>query len=287
MLSCRYMPMWMEGNLSSSGTMAHDLILQDFMAAPLSMQMDMHMIGVMYAPSNHLTLMVMGSYLSNNMQLRSRNGMEFSTACNGLGDISTTAMINVWKHKGQSLHAVTGLSIPTGDINHRDDTPMSTNVKLAYPMQTGSGTWDARLGATYLNNAPRFSWGVQASYLYRIGENSSNYTFGNKLDLVSWGALMISDFMSLSGSLSYYANGRIKGNDPDLNPMMMPLFNTVNSGRDQLDLGIGSNFYLPLGHSNDLRLGFEVKFPLIQSINGIQMKNDMVGMLGVQYTLGH
>ncbi len=43
--------------------------------------------------------------------------------------------------------------------------------------------------------------------------------------------------------------------------MMMPLFNTVNSGRDQLDLGIGSNFYLPLGHSNDLRLGFEVKFP--------------------------
>ena len=49
------------GASNSSGT---------YMNAPDSMSMDMHMFGAMYAPSDYLTLMLMGSYHNKEMTLQ-------------------------------------------------------------------------------------------------------------------------------------------------------------------------------------------------------------------------
>jgi hypothetical protein len=87
--------------------------------------------------------------------------------------------------------------------------------------------------------------------------------------------------------LSYFDTQKIDGVDSDLNPMMMPLFNTANSGRSQLEVGAGTNFFIPKGSLKDLRIGAEIKIPAYQKVNGIQMKNTLMATFGIQYTIGH
>jgi len=287
MFSYRFMPMWMEDNLQSTDDISNEAIYQDFMVAPQKMNMNMHMLGFMYAPSNRVTLMAMGNYISNSMDLRTGMGVDFTTESNGLGDITVSSLIKIMNNNRQSLHANIGISIPTGDIDQRDATPMMNDAQLAYPMQLGSGTWDPSLGLTYLGQSDKFSWGAQSKYKFRLGENAEDYTFGNRFDIVGWGAIKVSEYFSFSTSLSYFDLQKIDGVDADLNPMMMPLFNTANSGRSQLDIGIGTNFYVPKGSLKDLRIGAEIKIPAYQKVNGIQMNNTLMATFGIQYTIGH
>lgn len=287
MFSYRFMPMWMEDNIQSSDDISNEDIYQNFMVAPQKMNMNMHMLGAMYAPSDRVTLMVMGNYISNSMDLRTGMGVDFTTESGGIGDITVSSLIKIMNSNRQSLHANVGISIPTGDIDQRDATPMMNDAQLAYPMQLGSGTWDPSLGLTYLGQSDKLSWGAQSKYKFRLGENSENYTFGNRFDVVSWGAIKVSDNFSFSTSLSYFDTQKIDGVDADLNPMMMPLFNTTNSGRSQLDVGIGTNFFVPKGSLKDLRIGAEIKIPAYQKVNGIQMKNTLMATFGIQYTIGH
>lgn len=287
MFSYRYMPMWMNGNLQSTDGISNEGIYQNFMVAPQKMQMDMHMLGVMYALSNRITLIAMGNYISNSMDLRTGMGTDFETKSGGLGDVSITSLIKIMNKNRQSLHGNVRISMPIGDIDQRDATPMMNNAQLAYPMQLGSGTWDPSLGLTYLGQSEKFSWGAQSMYQFRLGENSENYTFGNRFDVVGWGAIKASDHFSFSASLSYFDTQMIDGVDADLNPMMMPLFNTANSGRNQLDIGLGTNFSITKGCLKNMRLGVEVKIPTYQKVNGIQMKNTLMTTFGIQYTVVH
>lgn len=286
MISYRYMPMFMKGNLSGSDGISSEAIFDDFMVAPQKMQMDMHMLGAMYAPSDGVTLMAMANYIRNSMDLRTKMGADFTTESSGFGDVSVSALVKLMNQDRQSIHANVGLSLPTGNIDQRDDTPMMNNAQLAYPMQLGSGTFDPFVGATYLGQTDLFSWGAQATYKFRGGENNEDYSLGNRFDAVGWGAIKASDYVSFSTSLRYYTTGEIDGMDADLNPMMMPLFNTANSGRSQLDLGIGSNLYIPTGNLKNLRFAVEVSFPVAQEVTGIQMENQWMGTFGIQYSFG-
>jgi hypothetical protein len=73
--------------------------------------------------------------------------------------------------------------------------------------------------------------------------------------------------------------------DPDLNPMMMPIFNTVNSGKDQLQVGMGGNFLVSKGALKELRIGVEFVLPVYQHVNGIQMNNNGGFTIGLQYSI--
>lgn len=287
MFSYKYMPMWMDGNLQSTRDISNESIYGNFMVAPEKMQMDMHMLGAMYAPSDYVTLVFMGNYISNSMDLKTGMGIDFNTKSSGISDVSLGSLIKIMNRNRQSLHANIGISIPTGDIDQRDATPMMNDAPLAYPMQLGSGTWDPTLGLTYLGQLERFSWGAQSMYKFRLGDNAESYSFGNRFDMVGWGAIKVSDYFSFSTSLSYFDTQKINGIDADLNPMMMPSFNTANSGRNQLDIGLGTNLLIPKGSFKNLRLAAEIKVPVYQKVNGIQMNNTLMATVGIQYTIGH
>ncbi len=284
MFSYRFMPMYMKGLLQANNDIEDESVFENYMASPQEMQMNMHMFGAMYAVSNRLTLMAMTNYISNDMDLKTKMGSEFSTESSGFGDIAISGLIKILNQKRQSLHANLGISLPVGSISERDHTPMMENAVLAYPMQMGSGTFDPSLGLTYLGQSDLLSWGFQPKYKFRIGENSESYSLGNRFDAVVWGAVKVSELLSFSTSLSYFDVQEIDGADERLNPMMMPLFNSINSGRSQLDIGFGSNLYISKGSLKNLRFGAEVKLPLYQDVNGIQMRNKVLGVFGVQYS---
>lgn len=286
MISYRYMMMEMDGDIQSSDEISNESVFQNYMVSPQIMQKGMHMIGMMYAPLDHLTIMLMGSYSLNTMDLITRTGVNFTTESAGIGDVSLSGLVKFLDNDKHTMHTNLGISMPTGNINQRDDTPMMNDSKLAYPMQLGSGTWDPVLGITYRGSSGLFAWGGQSLYKLRLGKNSENYRLGDQFELIGWGSVMASESISISTSLSYIDVQKIEGSDQDLNPMMMPLFDVVNSGRSQINAGIGANFYVLNGVFKSLRISAEVKLPVHQKVNGIQMKSRWMNTIGIQYTIG-
>lgn len=287
MFSYRFMTMQMQGLLSSSSKIQDSEVFKTYMAAPKDMTMNMHMLGAMYAPSDKLTLMVMANYNDSNMQLRSKMNMPFETQSSGFGDVSFSGLIHLMTAKRQKMHAQVGVSLPTGSLNQRGSTPMNSDVRLAYPMQLGSGTWDPYVALTYLGQTDNTSWGLQSGIKTRLGENAEGYTLGNNFHVVGWYAAQASKSLSFSGSMRFTSFGSISGQDAELNPMMMPLFDAKNSGRTQLDMGLGSNYLISEGAFKNFRFAVEITWAVSQKVEGIQMKNTWCGMFGLQYALGH
>ena len=288
MFSYRLMQMGMEGCIEESSDLSNMEVWQKYMAAPQTMNMQMHMLGFMYASSDNITLMAMANYLDNSMDLQTMKGKEFSSASGGLGDVSVSTLIKIINKNQQSLHANVSMSIPTGSLNQRGSCPMDSDVRLGYPMQLGSGSTDTQIGLTYLGQTGKLSWGAQGKYKHRLTDNSESYRLGNVINSTAWFAFKASTNFSFSLRGNYYNIGSISGKDMeiDMMKMMMPLFNTANSGRQQFDVNLGTNFMITEGTFKNLRVGIEVGNPIFQSVNGLQMKNSYFGTVGIQYAFG-
>ncbi|MEO0698845.1 MAG: hypothetical protein AAFY81_03905, partial [Pseudomonadota bacterium] len=182
---------------------------------PTSMRMDMHMAGAMYGLSDQVTLMVMGNYITKEMDhITFQGGMgttqlgTFRTRTANLGDTKVAALIGLT----DTVHINAGISLPTGTITEEDDilTPMGANptVRTPYPMQIGSGTFDLEPGITYRDQNDRFGWGAQVKGVIRLGDNDEGYSFGNKAMVTIWGAAALSPGVSVSGRVQAETLGR-------------------------------------------------------------------------------
>lgn len=282
MLSYRYMFMSMDGNRDGTDNLGVDEVLADFMVSPDDMTMEMHMIGVMYAPSNDLTLMAMLPFVSKEMDHITRMGSSFTTNSGGLGDIKLSGLYQILDRDRQTVHLNLGFSVPTGSIDERDDTPAGNDVILPYPMQIGSGTVDLRPGITYLGQTDHWSWGAQANTVLRLGENDRGYTVGNRYQLTAWTARKLNENFSLSLRLDGETWEDYDGADSALNPMVIPTADPDLRGGTRLDLGLGLNVYLPEGFLPGGRLATEFEFPIYQSLDGPQLETDWQLTVGIQ-----
>ena len=286
MFSYRYMRTPMDGNIMGSNDISNETIFDQYMVAPQEMSMQMHMIGAMYAFSDRLTLMAMANYMVHEMDLKTQMGQSFTTGSSGFGDASLAALIKLLNANRQSLHLNIGIGIPVGSITQRDNTPAMDNMKLPYPMQSGSGTWNPSFGMTYLGQSDILSWGFQPSFTVRTGENSEEYRLGNILSFNAWSAVKANEWFSFSLRGAYLQTGPIKGADPELNPMMAPPGDFNNTGRESVSLFTGGNFYIPSGFLENIRLGIEAGLPVYQHAEGIQMEQAWSFTAGIQYSLG-
>ena len=87
------------------------------------------------------------------------------------------------------------------------------NMRLGYPMQLGSGTFDLLPGLTYFVQKDESSWGAQVSSVIRMGENSENYSFGNGFMATVWYAHKLSNLLSASVRIKGNTCGKINGQD--------------------------------------------------------------------------
>lgn len=294
MFSYRYMRMNMDGMRDGTEAVQVAAVVSpegyDFRVSPLNMPMDMHMLGVMTALSDRLTLMGMVNVVDISMDHQTRMGGNFSTNSSGLGDIAVSALIRIWDQQNQRIHLNAGLSIPTGSIDAMGVTPASApnETLLPYPMQVGSGTFEVLPGLTYLGQANSLSWGAQARGRIRLGENDRSYRWGQQVQLTGWLAYRLASWISLSGRLNGSWAGDISGADPAYNnAVMMRMVPTVfgaNFGGTQVFAGLGTNVYLPSGALKNLRLGAEVELPLFRNLNGPQLETDFALTIGVQYS---
>ena len=303
MFSYRFMTMQMEDNRVGTDDISAEEIVTTvpniffgttgqpptLRVVPLEMTMNMHMIGAMYAPSDKLTLMAMGMYLTSSMDhVTYQGGMgntvlgNFTTESSGIGDTKITALYQLT----DALHANLGISIPTGSIEEEDQvlTPMNMQptLRLPYPMQIGSGTWDLLPALTYVKRLDKIGYGAQLASVIRLGENDNDFAYGNKVDFTMWGSYLLTNWLSGSVRALYSNLGEVDGADPEI---VAPV-QTANPdflGGTRIDALIGLNAIGQTGFVKNQRLALEYGLPVLQDLNGPQLKTTSTFTIGWQY----
>lgn len=281
MVSYRYGSMHMEGNKNGKENVSTDAVLNDFMVAPLEMTMNMHMFGTMYGINDKLTFMAMLPYKELSMDHKNRMGVNFTTRSKGIGDLKLSGLYSLHQQGNMQILLNTGLSIPTGDIDQRDDMPTGSNQKLPYPMQLGSGTYDFLPTLTYTNHKGLWSWGAQLGSTLHLGQNDEHYSLGDSYNLTLWDAYKITN--SLDGSIRL--DGKIwediDGLDPELNAGMVPTARTDLRAGKRVDLLFGANFSVPNNKSQTI-ISLEFGMPIYQKLDGPQLQTDYLFTIGSQ-----
>lgn len=299
MLSYRFMSMEMEGNRSGTSSISPEEIVTTvanpnpgpptLRVVPTKMNMDMHMFGAMYAPTDNLTLMVMANYIENDMDHITFQGMmgsnrlgEFTTTSRGWGDTKVSGLVKIFDNNIHKVHLNLGLSLPTGSITKKDTvlTPMNTRVelRLPYAMQLGSGTYDLLPGITYQTYQGKWNLGAQYMATIRTSENSEDYTLGDEHKFTGWASYSWLDSISTSVRLAYMDVGNIDGADPKITAPVTTA-DPNNFARERLDLYAGINW----AHNDGHRLALEVGAPVYQDLDGPQLETDWTLTAGYQY----
>ena len=293
MFSYRTMHMDMDGNRDNRSRVSKTEVLTDFVVAPTRMTMDMQMFGVMYAPNNVLTLTAMFPYIELKMDHVNRMGNSFTTKSSGLGDIKLGGIYTLNHGHGSSLLLNFSVSLPTGSNTEEGVTPAG-KVRLPYPMQLGSGTYDFLPGLTYLSQSDKYSWGAQGIATIRTGKDQG-YRLGNRIDSTLWLAKKVSDSVSMSARITGEKWGNIKGSDDKISQALMPMgsgplpsvptaFPNLRGG-SRLSFSVGANYYIHSGFASGHRIALELGIPVYQKLDGPQLETDWTSTLGWQLAL--
>jgi hypothetical protein len=284
MLSYRFMFMSMKGNRDGTERVSTSDVLAEFPVSPTAMDMEMHMLGVMYAPTDRITLVAMVPFLRLDMEHRTRMGTSFTTRSKGIGDVSLSGIFELWQGERNELLLNLGMSGPTGTLRAEDNLPptMGERVKLPYPMQLGSGTPDLLPGLTWNGDFGRFRLGGQLRGVYRIGRNREGYRLGHRAMATGWAAVEIVPSLSASLRLSYDQWWDIVGDDDDLIDEMVPTADPdLRAGR-RVDASLGLNYLVRSGPLAGNRFAIEASRPIHQSLDGPQLEADWIATAGWQ-----
>jgi hypothetical protein len=269
MAGYRYMFMDMEDNLEGTRVASPSEVLKSYPVVHTRMTMEMHMVELMYAPSDRLTLMAMIPYDVKTMDHLFRNGTRNTDVSSGLGDVSFMGLVNLLgdpRGQGHRLILNAGFTAPTGSIDEGED-----GKRFEYEMQLGSGTFDLEPGLTYLGESDTFAWGAQVLGTVRLGSNDHDYRLGNAYRLSAWTQLKVTDWFGPSVRLDWHAWETIHGADPSLDPTRNPAFDATKQAGERLDFLAGLNFYLGKGPLKGNRFSVEGGVPLYQRLDGPNM----------------
>lgn len=289
MIGYRYMLDYSGGTMLSGTGEVGDMELAHagFSSTPDRMTMHMHMLDIMYAPTDWLTLMLMPQYMAMTMRMREVEGAmghggghgghaggahEHGTV--GIGDTIFAifaALVRLFELNGHHAHATVAISAPTGSVGERG----AGGVYTHYMMQLGSGTWDFLPSLTYAGHEGPWGWGAQFGINIKLDEaNDSGFRFGDKAQATVWGSREFTDWLSGSARLSYSSQDSIAGHYDGPHSHTSPPDLQGNYGGEFLEIGLGLNAVLPLGNLRGNRLGVEWLFPVHQNVRGFQQERE-------------
>lgn len=289
MFGYQYMFMDMEGIKKGEREISVAEAMLEFPTVHTKMTMEMHMFELMYAPIDRLTLMAMLPYKRMAMHHEMMGGTHFTQHADGIGDLEVMGLYTLLGDvkKGQNrLILDAGVSFPTGSVDardHRMGDPSLPLVRLEYPMQLGSGTYDLLPGLTYLGDANKFSWGAQMLATVRLGRNENNYRFGNQYRLTTWGGYAVTDWFAPYLRLEGRWWDDVTGVDPQINRAATAEGNPDRQAGRRVDLLFGLGLFAPKGALKGTRLMVEGGFPIYEHLKGPQLGNSWILTAGASY----
>ena len=316
MLSLSHRRMWMEGSLIGSSEVSPEIIVTTvpnrffgltgqpttLRVVPVEMTVDMTMLGAMYGANEWLTVMGMVPYVEKEMEHVTFAGPigttrlgRFTTRSEGIGDASIKTLIDLLDHKapGQQRkgRVSIGLSVPTGSIADDDAvlTPLGAqpSQRLPYPMQIGSGTWDALVGLNYSETRHKWSWGAEYDATIRLEDaNDEGYALGDIHQASAWLRYRWEPWIGTSLGLQARTLDRIEGIDP----LILAPVQTADprfQGVERLDLQLGLNLTGQAGFLCGHRANIELGMPVYQNLNGPQLELDQMFSINWRKTFGN
>ena len=268
MVSYRYMAMHMEGLRDDDSAIIGGI------SKPLEMDMQMHMLGAMYAPLARFTVALMVPYVIKDMDMLMM-GNPASSHTEGLGDVRVAGIYDLWSSSVQQVLLNLAVSLPTGSIDEEN----AAGKRLAYPMQLGSGSYGLVPVVTYTGFSSGWGWGVQAKATVPLHKNKHDYRLGNRYDLQGW---LLRDLAS-SSAVSLRLNGWHRENVDGADQGMVPAANPDRLATTRLDLLAGID-YRPSGKLGGVRLAFEGGVPLYQYLDGPQLEAEWMAFGSVQFS---
>lgn len=301
MVSYRRMYMEMEGNRDGTASLTPERIATTvpnrfygtgmqpptLRTVPLSMTMNMNMVGIMYGLTDTVTLVASGSYTAREMENTVFSGSagtdrlgNFDVQVNDFGDIRIGTVIGLDRGVRENMEMNFGflVSLPTGSLTEEGEvlTPMDTQMKMRYPyaMQSGSGTYDLLPSLTARVHYGKMSLGIQMSGTVRTGSNEEGYTRENDYGTILWVARQPVPWMSVSGRISGTFKGHIKGIDENIVAPVQtadPLYYGGNVLKGYLGINLAGQSGAVKGHG----LALEAGMPLVQDLNGPQLESGL------------
>ncbi len=303
MLGYRFGAMSMSGNRIGTSRISDDAIATTvpnvFFGAPgqpptlrvvpQEMTMQMHMLGLMYAPTDRLTLMAMLPWVEKSMTSLTYAGPAGTATlgtskmrASGLGDIRVGGTYGLVTKGPDKVLLSMALSLPTGSITETGTmlSPMGVPMtrRMAYPMQLGSGTYDLLPAISYRTGAGRLNWGAQLRGIIRLGSNDEGYSLGDEVAVSAWASYRPGPAVSYWGRIEAARLGRIDGRDRLISGPMQGA-NPDFHGGDTITLSAGADFTMQNGPLKGHMLSADIGVPVYQDLNGPRLGTDWV--LGV------
>lgn len=315
MLGYRYIrDEWAGGMLNGDARANADVLIAKAcgnpacMMTPSHMAMNMHMLELMYAATDRLTLMLMPQWSDMEMNMDMLTGpnanmLGHSLArssdnqqSGGIGDIGLYGLYKLFDNASQHLVLSVGGTAPTGDVKvmERRNAPsgyFGSEIPLDYSMQLGSGTWDLKPSLTYTGDFGDWSWGGQATATKRLQDkNQQGYALGDLFQSSVWGGYRWAEWLATTLRSVYTWQDRIRGHYKDisfydhtlatylqekaLSMHLGPTDLAGNYGGQYVDLGLGVNVTIPGGAFAGQSLKLEWLQPLYTRVNGYQPDRD-------------
>ena len=306
MLSYTYMNTAYKGNYIGANTASDQTVYKNYMMAPETMQMQMHMAMLMYGVTDRLTLMAMGGYMSMKMSMNTsdKGGMMYmngawmymppgtsmgmQSSSSGFTDTKISALYNFSKKTDKRMIASIGINLPTGAIKATGTTMLGDNQRLPYDMQPGTGSFSINPDITYVREYRKFFWGADAGADIKLNFNTLGYKVGNIYQASVWAGYQVFSCLGVTLRASDVITDRISGADTAI---AIPVYEqndpttpTSNYGGNIINVYAGINFHLTKPALNKFRLLAEYGIPVYQNLNGTQMALKSNLYIGLQYS---
>jgi len=307
MLSYTFMNTAYSGNYSGNSRINDNSLYDRYMMAPETMNMQMHMLMAMYGVTDRLTLMVMGGYMVNSMNMNmsmstammnmpsmkgmtmNMGNMTMQSNSSGLSDTRLSALYNFSKNAGTRLIGNLGIQVPTGSINCLGTTLLGDGQRLPYDMQTGTGTYNVQPDITYARKYVSWYFGANAGANIPMNFNSIGYKPGNIWHESAWVGKMLCPFLSATFRVEDINTGKIAGADPLMDNAVYvsndPTTDKSNYGGSVVNAYIGLNCYFMRPVMDHFRLLAEYGLPVYQNLNGVQSALKSQINVGLQYAI--
>jgi hypothetical protein len=262
--------------------------LQLYTVAPLTLSNITHSVTGSFGLSDRLTLSGTAEFSLIEREQITNGGVLYITGVEALGDLTASAIYEVYRQGPWRLNLSGGALIPIGKARTYADTPFGADQALPYDQRPSGGAFAVIPGITGQVQNEVASLGAQFKARIYIGEGMVDFTPGDRYQADGWAAYRINSALSVSWGLRWTGWGRIEGADPQLTPTQDPGSDPVTgmAGGQEANMPIGVNLLLPegsilAGHM----LSAEAVYAMHHDYEGVRLGTDWAFNFGWSFGL--
>lgn len=265
--------LWQPGEIRTS---------ENFPVAPTTITQEVHSFSVGYLLRRDLTANLTVPYIEQSTDhISSVAGFDtFNITTNGIGDVALNLRYRFHATESGNWLAAGAITLPTGSINEKGDTPRNgagTLEQLPYTMQLGSGTYDFLFSLIYSRSRAKLWYGGEFNASIRTGKNNHGYRLGNRYGVSARARYSLNHWLQPGIELYYRHSDEIRGRDdallvPGPFPYPASITNPKNYGGDKA--GVSLNLRACPAPDCSQHATLELSAPVHQDLNGIQPEED-------------